>query len=83
MINIDDLRKIVAKAIGPNGVMVPGDMLIASAVAAAVKRDDAKRCSMYIQLLDSCGHLAAADELRHLQRHFIEDADDLAGKETT
>jgi hypothetical protein len=49
--------------------------VLARQVAAAVKHEDAKRCDMYIRLLDSCGHAAEADEVRHLQRHFLEDAD--------
>lgn len=74
----DDLRKM-AKAFRDyhNTDNEPNLADFACQVAEMVKREDAKRCDMYIKVLDSCGHTADADEVRHLQRHFIEDADDL------
>jgi len=85
MLNAEDLRSIVEKhgfrvILGMNETQ---ELVLARAVAVAVKRDDAKRCDMYIRLLNDCGYAAAADEVRHLQRHFNEDADDFAGKGTT
>ncbi len=39
-----DLRKIVSDALGPGGVIVPGDILIARAVAVAVLDAAKRRC---------------------------------------
>jgi hypothetical protein len=74
----DDLRKMAKVFRDYNNPDNEGNLAdFACQVSEAVKREDAERCDMYIRLLDACGHTADADEVRHLQRHFIEDADDL------